>query len=351
MLQVQLHLRRGEHQKIAEQLVGQLLQLPGLIPAGAEIALHLLLILILLPLQQIQIAHQRGERRADVMGDGGDEAAVGRQGVLFPLHPLDDGAAHLLHRPGQVADLVIPVTADLVVAAALGHPLDLLGQADNGARNVPVVQNIHQQQGQTGQRQRQDDHQVIIGHLRKIHHRHPKHAVGKLQPVVAVLVGDQLAGAGAVFRRLQVVGIIRGFGQVGLIAVGLQNGLFTLIQRQVHIFLGTCPGLQRLSVRRRQAVGLNIAVQVPDVLQLPPVAGLGAEIPFLYEPAACHDPHQKDAQRQAQGDQLHHQQLGVQAQAVLTLHPADTPFPTQCGSVWGRYGPPPAFSAGSECAP
>ena len=307
---VQIHFRSGKHQKVPEQLVGQFLELPCLFPAGPQITLHLLLGLILLTLQQVQIAHQGGERRAYVMGNGGDQTAVGRPGILLALHPLDDGPPHTLHRPCQIADLVLAVRADLAVTAALFHPLHLSGKANDGAGDAAVVKQIHQDEGQAGQSQRRDDHQIVIGRFRKLHQQHPKHAVGKLQVIIAVFIGRQR------YRLLdrhggQIFAVRRNGGDLQLVAVGLQNGLFSMIDRQIHILFFPDPAFQRSRVHRTQIILFDILAQFPDVSYLPPEAGLLAEVKILQRPAAQHHTHQKDRQGKAKGTKLHHQQFGV----------------------------------------
>ena len=289
-LLVHFHLRRGKHQKITEQFVGQFLQLPRLVPAGTQISSHLLLVLVLFALQKIQIAHQRRQRCTNVVRNRRNQAAVGRPGILLTLHPLNDGAAHALHRPCQLTDLVGTVAVDNGLPAALFHPLHLPGQTDDRTGHAAVISHCGCQQGHAGNGQRQNDHQIVIRRFGKLHQTHPEDAVGKLQTVITILIRTEIGRLSPVHRQ-KIIGCQRRLktlnGHTGIVAIGLQNGSFAPIECQINILPRPRPDFQRLGIIRCQVIFLHIAVQILHIIQFPLCAGLRVKIITIEQPTSA----------------------------------------------------------------
>ena len=108
IVRLDLHLYAGlaENEEVFEQLIRQVLQLHGLCVGGGRELLFLRAVRKAALVQQPQIADERGHRRADIVGDGGDKLGVRLPRAALAAHPLDNGAAHKVDRGGKLRKLV-----------------------------------------------------------------------------------------------------------------------------------------------------------------------------------------------------------------------------------------------------
>ena len=160
-LKVELQLPPAEHQRVAEQLVGQRFELLGLGIACVKILLKLLLRPVLAVLRQIEIAQQRRQRIADVVGHGGDQLAVFLQRVLLLQRLADERTAHHIHVPRQPPHFV--VAAGLHLHAQISAPdlLNLARDGDDAAGDAAVVPEHDEREQRAAQRDADDLHGIV----------------------------------------------------------------------------------------------------------------------------------------------------------------------------------------------
>ena len=90
--------------------------------------LQLFLALILAPLHQLQIGQQGGQRRAEIVGHGGDQLGVGGAHLLLRFLMGQNGPPHLLDSLGQLSQLVHALYGNGVVEIPTGQNVQLLLQ-------------------------------------------------------------------------------------------------------------------------------------------------------------------------------------------------------------------------------
>ena len=283
---------------MAEHLVGQGAHLQGLVSGPPQVLRPLPLVPELAVLEDVQIAHQLGQGGAQIVGEGGDQRAVGADGLVFPRHLLQHRQAHLLDAAAQLGQLVPPPGHHLVGQIAAGQHLHVPGQPGDAP-----------------------DEQGGVGH------QDHKEAQGRAQqgeeaacPVVVEVVGH---GVGVE----QPVGTGDHPPAVALQRVGVQAGVRQALQVELHLGMLTRPVGVPQGLLHAQTVGAHIALEVLRRAAVA-VVPVGLEAGGLEQPGQGRVVQQgAQGQGRRQGRGRHRQEFQPQAGGAVPLSQCDTPFP------------------------
>ena len=168
---IQLHHGVPGDQRVLEQIVGQLLDLPGLVINLCQIFALLGLGLVFVVAQDLGIEQQGGQRGAQVVGHLSDQALdLGGSLRLLGLL-LAQGQTQTIQTGGQQGQLIVSLDRDGVVKVAALHGLDLPAEQEDIADDLPAAQ--EEKQREKGKADKQQDlaplavigiHAVVIEH-------------------------------------------------------------------------------------------------------------------------------------------------------------------------------------------
>ena len=188
---IQLHHGVPGDQRVLEQIVGQLLDLPGLAVDLCQIFALLGLGLVFVVAQDLGIEQQGGQRGAQVVGHLSDQALdLGGSLSLLGLL-LAQGQTQTIQTGGQQGQLIVSLDRDGVVKVAALHGLDLPAEQEDITDDFPAAQ--EEKQRKKGKADKQQDlaplavigiHAVVIEHgcglfVRKGERVHREPALGR----------------------------------------------------------------------------------------------------------------------------------------------------------------------------
>ena len=350
----QFHVALGffaaEHQKIAEELVGELLQLKSLLPAGSDVAAAFLLGVELAAFDDVQVADQGSQRRADIVRHGSDELGVGIPGFPLVIHPLDQGVPHAVHTGGQVADLVVVSHVDRQVQIALRDLLHLFRELPDPPDDQRVIDQYDEQKEHSRDDHVEDIHGVVPADLLCDLDEHVVPAIRKTHdPVVEIRL--EPVRPDAPLRRVRVcrvcfvvegggLAVLRDGGSVAAVQhkACRIDVVLVIVHDELRVVLLLQPCVQFLGVGGLHVVLLNVGRQ--RIIGVVRQALLGAfrQVEVLGHVFFQHGQPKKSPDGDHRGCQYYHDHLEVEGKEPTPGQPpqhlvhstqCDNPFPTR----------------------
>ena len=319
-------------EEVLEQLVGQVLDLIGLVVRGAQVPVALRVVAVLAVRHDVEIAEQRGQRGAQVVAHRGDQLLICPARLLLGRLPLDDRAAHIVHAAREVAELVPPAHRDRIAQVAALENADLaleLGDVGQLGADDPGQ---HEEEDQKGEEKGQGDRGVVIPVLIVGVEIDIGFAVGEShgrERIPAVVHGHRRRG---ILIGVGIGGIVFVIGVIDrVIGLGRQHRVVDQrvapVDRQVDLPLLPAPLVERGQVVQRDVVLVDELLQPGHAPLLRPGLIVAAVKNLVHDRERAFDRGQEHERGHAEGQEHREDQLHLQPVAKALFNQADTPCP------------------------
>ena len=311
------------YEEVLEQLVRHFLNLIRLLLARVHVFLHLLGRMALAQIDDVQIADQAGQRRAQVVRHGREQLGGVFRHFLLVLQPFDERPAHLFNIFRQRRQLVPAADGHRHGKLAALHYLQLPAEQLDVARLFANAQKQHRDEQQKRRRalnQHGNIARAVHGIIHHLDHAGAHRAAAGVDqagiPVFRILILQKVVHR----QRVRHAGVQNAAGILPVQVGGV-------VHRQHQILPFANPLLDALAVGKAVVVFRHVGKQLGEVFLF---AGVDffARVDSAANQRVARRVHARERRRRGhEGKQRNHQKREPQVHARPSLSQCDSPFP------------------------